>query len=192
MNREWWIPIVQWTLWGLVMALVMGWLARSRMRERLGSERQLLVHPTSILVTGIVGAVFSFGLAIVSNTIGKNETTTIWTTLVFVAFGLLGVALIADYIFTRYRVSEEGMEYGGMFGQRGVLQWSEVRSVRYAPFMRWFVLQSASGTKVRMSAMLVGLPEFARLALRHVPKAAIDEATLEVLRETEQGRLPSV
>ena len=58
--------------------------------------------------------------------------------------------------------------------------------------MKWFLLETASGSKVRVSAMLTGLPEFARLVLRHVPKEAIEPGTRAILAETEQGRPPSV
>jgi len=192
MDREWWVPIVQWTLWGLVMVVVMGWVARSRLRERPESERHTLRHPVSTLVIGVVVAAFFFGIAVISNTIGKNPTATVWTTLLFVAFGLASAPMIADYFFARHRVSERGIEYGRMFGQRGSLRWSEVRRVRFAPVMKWFVLETASGAKVRVSAMLIGLPEFAHFVLLHVPMEAIELETQVVLSETEQGRPPSV
>ncbi len=192
MDREWWVPIVQWTLWGIAMAAVMGWVARSRLRDRPASERCTLRHPLSTLVIGVVGAAFFFGIAVISNTVGKNPTATVWTTLLFAAFGLASLPIIADYFFARHRVSEQGMEYGRMFGQRGSLRWSDVRSVRFAPAMKWFVLETASGAKVRVSAMLLGLPEFAHFVLRHAPKEAIEPDTRAVLVETERGKPPSV
>ncbi len=192
MSREWWVSIVQWTLWGLAMAVVMGWVAKLRLRKRPDSERYTLAHPVSTLVIGVVGAVFFFGIAIISNTVGKNPTATVWTTSAFVAIGLVSVSIISDYFFARHRVSEKGIEYGRMFGQRGSLRWSEVQRVRFAPVAKWFVLEAASGTKVRVSAMLFGLPEFARLVLLHVPKEAIESDTRVVLQETEQGRPPNV
>ena len=58
--------------------------------------------------------------------------------------------------------------------------------------MKWFTLDRASGGRVRVSAMLTGLPEFARLVLVHAPPAAIDEATRGVLEETAAGRPPAI
>ncbi|MCA3040833.1 MAG: PH domain-containing protein, partial [Rhodocyclaceae bacterium] len=169
MNRDWWMPLVQWTVWGIAMAVVMGWVAKSRLRQRPDSERRTLRHPISTLVIGVVGAAFFFGIAIASNTIGKNPTATVWTTALFIAFGLASVPMIADYFFARHRVSDAGIEYGRMMGQRGNLQWSEVKSVRFAPVAKWFVLEGSSGVKVRVSALLLGLPDFAHLVLLHVP-----------------------
>lgn len=192
MNREWWVPVVQWGIWGIAMTVVMGWMARSRMRQRPESERNTLRHPPSTLVIGILGAAFFFGIAIISNTIGKNATSTIWTTLIFVGFGCAAIPMIADYFFARHRVSEQGIEYGRMFGPRGSFRWAEVRRIRFSNAMKWFVIEVASGTKVRVSAMLIGLPEFAYFVLQLVPRHAIEPDTLEILQETAQGRPPSV
>jgi uncharacterized membrane protein YuzA (DUF378 family) len=174
------------------MTVVMGWVAKSRLRERPDSERYMLRHPISTLVIGIVGTVFFFGIAIISNTIGKNPTSTVWTTLIFIAFGLASVPMIADYFFARHSVSDSGIEYGRLMGQRGSLRWSDVQRVRFAPVMKWFVLEGSSGSKARISAMLIGLPEFARFVLLHVPIEAIEPDTLAVLRATEKGQPPNV
>jgi hypothetical protein len=40
----------------------------------------------STLLIGIVGLAFFGDIAVISNTAGKNNTTTIWTTLGFLAF----------------------------------------------------------------------------------------------------------
>ena len=192
MDRPWWASLLQWTIWWIVMAAVMGWVAKSRMRKRPDSDRYTLRHPSSTLVLGVVTAIFFFGIAIVSNTVGKNSTTTIWTTLLFVGFGFLSVPILADYFFVRHRLSEQGIEYTSMFGRRGSLRWSEIRTVSFSPAMKWFVLWGASGTKARISAMLIGLPEFAQLVLRYVPKTAMDAETQAILGETAQGRPPSI
>src|SRR5262245_31938889 len=118
----------------------MGWLARSRFRKRPDSEAGTLAHPVSTLVMGLVCVAFFGGIALISNTVGKNQTTTIWTTLTFLAFAFMSVSMIADYCFARHRVSEVGLEYGRMFGQRGAFGWSDVKRVRYAPVMKWFAI----------------------------------------------------
>jgi hypothetical protein len=40
--------------------------------------------------------------------------------------------------------------------------------------------------------MLIGLPEFAHLLLRHAPAESIDEETEEILRATAAGNPPAV
>ena len=192
MHHEWWIPIVQWSVWGVIMAVVMGWVARSRFAKRPDSDVQSLRHPRSTLAIGVVGALFFFGIAVVSNTVGKNDTATIWTTLGFIFFGSASLPMIADYFFARHKVSDAGIEYGRMFGQRGTLLWSDVQRVRFASVMKWFVLEPRAGAPVRISAMLMGLPEFARLLLLHVPAQLIDDEARALLEATREGRPPSV
>jgi Bacterial PH domain len=192
MRHEWWIPIVQWSVWGLIMAVVMGWVARSRLGKRPVSEVQTLRHPRSTLLIGVVGALFFLGIAVVSNTVSRNHTATIWTTLLFIFFGLASLTMVADYFFARHKVSDAGIDYGRMFGQRGNLLWSDVRRVRFASAMKWFVLEPRAGGSVRVSAMLMGLPEFARLLLLHVPAQLIDDKVRAVLDATRGGHPPSV
>lgn len=79
-----------------------------------------------------------------------------------------------------------------MSGRRGHLRWLEVSKLRFAPVMKWFVLEAQDGRKVRVSAMLLGLPEFAQAVLAHVPVEAIEPGTLQILQETSRGQPPSV
>lgn len=176
----------------LIMEAVMQWLARSRLRARPESERNTLVQPVATLVIGVVTVAFFFGLALASSTFANNPTATVWTTSIFVGFGLASLGMIAVYYFARHSVSEQGMAYGRMLGQRGEFLWQDVREARYIPFMKWFLLTLHDGTRVRVSAMLIGLPEFAQFVLDHVPSEAIDPATLPILQDAAEGKLPSV
>jgi len=192
MARPWWIGALQITLWTSLMSLVMGWMARSRSRTRAGDDGGRLVQPVSTLVMGIVCFAFFAGITIISNTIGKNRTTSIWTTLVFSAFALASVPMILEFVFGRHRVSEQGMEHRGMFGGRREFLWSDVERVSYSTTMKWFSIRLHSGPTVRVSAMVTGLPEFARLVLAHVRGTTFDDSTRDVLRDTQQGRLPVI
>jgi hypothetical protein len=57
--------------------------------------------------------------------------------------------------------------------------------------MKWFRLETQTGTIGRVSVMVMGLPEFARLLLQRTSMTAIDPATAKILRETAQGNPPS-
>jgi len=191
MNNAWWAPIVQWTLWGIATALVMGWVAKGRNKARPASEVRRLVHPASTLIIGVIAFTFFAGIAVVSN-VFANSTTTWWTTATFTGFALFSLVLIADYFFARHVVSEAGLSYGRFLGSRGYLRWTEVSQVKYAQGMKWFRLQTHSGSVVRVSAMLVGLPEFAKVLLAHTSPGAIDRETLAILEATASGNPPRV
>jgi hypothetical protein len=100
--------------------------------------------------------------------------------------------MISDYFIARHKVSDEGMTYRKIIGTAKHLYWSELRAVRYAPTLKWFRLETQSGDVARISVMLMGLPEFARLLLTHAPKEAIDEEALRVLQATANDQMPSV
>ena len=191
MSKDWWISAVQWTVWGIVMTIVMGWLARSRLRLRPRASANHLYHSTSTLIIGLVCFVFFAGIAIISN-VYSNKTTTWWTTAIFVGFAVMSVPVMAGYFLARHELSDEGLSYGKLSGKRGYLRWSELHRVQYAPVMKWFRLETKSGDVARISAMLVGLPEFAQLLLRHAPPAAIEHNTLQILKATAYGNPPPV
>jgi hypothetical protein len=187
----WWSGL-QGAVVAVVTGLLMGWLAKARLRKRPVTDAGKLVHPTSTLILGLVPMVFFLGIAVISNTIGKNSSSTIWTTLAFIAFAALGVPLVCDYFFARHQVLEDGLAFGSLLGRRGRFRWSEVTRVRYGAVAKWFVVELHSGVKVRISAMLLGLPEFAVAVLAHVPRSAIDDASYGVLRDTAEGNPPSI
>ena len=191
MDKPAWATALQWGIWFILMAIVMGWVARSRHRARPAGKARQLEHPTSTLIIGLVAFAFFAGIAVLSN-VYANKTTTWWTTAIFVGFALLALAMVADYFVARHEVSEEGLSYGRLSGRRKHLKWSELARVRYAPVMKWFRLETHSGEVARISAMLIGLPEFARLLLGHAPPGVIDRDTLPILESTAAGKPPSV
>ena len=79
-----------------------------------------------------------------------------------------------------------------MLGTTGFLRWSELKKVRYGSSMKWFRLETASGEVLRVSAMLMGLPEFAQALLKSTPTDAMDTDTLEILEATAEGNPPSL
>lgn len=182
MNRPWWAYVLQWTVWGIVMSLVMGWLARNRLKSRPQADAKKLVHPASTLGIGIAGFVFFAGIAVLSN-VYRNSTTTWWTTAGFLGFALMAVITIAEYFLARHEVSESGINYGTLLGRRGEMRWSELEQVRYSPLLNWFRLKSRTGQVAHISEMLIGLPEFARLVLQHVPPNSIEPSTKFLLED---------
>ncbi len=192
MSESFWAPAVQWGAWFVVMSLVMGWLGWSRTRARPNSEMGRLAQPISILILGVICSGFCFALLIVSN-LFPNDTVTWWTNAVFAGFGLLSLTMPLAFFIDKHEVNEAGLNYTPTFGL-GLrrMDWTQVESIRYAHMLKWFVVKSRRGEVARLSAMLMGLPEFARLALIHAPSDALDEPTKDILRATAAGNPPSV
>jgi len=181
---------VQRAIWGVLVAVILGWLAVSRTRT-LDADERALRHPVGILIVGIVGFAFFAALTILSN-LYANSTSTPLTTLVFVGFALLSLLLVAEYRFVRHDLTAEGIQYGRLNGSRGLLRWNQVAHVSYSPFMKWFRLETSAGEVVRISALLTGLPAFARAVLDHVPRQVIRGEACERLQSTAAGELPRV
>ena len=190
-DRPWWATVLQWTIWALVMAAVMGWLGRARMKARPTTEAGTLRQPVSMLVLGIVG-VGMFGAAAVATVVTSTEPGKWSIAFGFVCLAMLGAPLLLDYFIARHEVSEEGLRYRKWTGARKFMRWSEVRSVRQSATMKWFRLEDSNGNVARLSFMLMGLPEFARLLLRHAPDDVLEPAVKTVLRATAEGNPPSV
>jgi hypothetical protein len=58
---------LQWILWALIMSLIMGWVARSRMRPRPAGCDQQMRHPVSTLIIGLAGFLLFATIAVISN-----------------------------------------------------------------------------------------------------------------------------
>jgi hypothetical protein len=182
---------MQWTLWGLIMSIIMGWVARSRTRPRPVGDARRLHHPPSTLIIGLACFLLFAGIAVISN-VFANATTTWLTTTVFVGFALLVLSVIGDYFAARHEISAEGLRYGRLISSGGHIRWAELKSLRFSTAMKWFRLESQSGTVVRVSVMLMGLPAFAQLLLAHAPREAIEKDALPILQSTAEGNPPSV
>ena len=189
MMQDFLFSLIQWLLGGMALAMITRWISNSLRRPRPATHRDMLYYPKSILIVGISTLVFFTAVAIISNTIGKNETTSIWTTLVFVGFALLSLPLIAGYFFNRHRLTHTGMESFDTFGRRTIFPWTEVRHVRYSG-MGYFILDLNTRKTIRISSMLMGLPEFALALLTHVPASAIESEAHALLRAMTRDQPP--
>ena len=189
--RPWWAFALQWGLWALAMAAVMGWLARARTRPRAPQGNHTLVHPRATLVIGLVCTGFFTVLAVWSALYPGNTGSPL-ISLFFLGFAALGVPLLLDYRNARHVLTPDGLHYGRLMGGGGRMRWADVRTLRYSQTAKWFRLDLADGRVVRISAMLQGLPEFAAAVLSLVPPGAIDGDARIVLEATARGELPPV
>jgi hypothetical protein len=187
MQQPWW----QFVLRSIVVLLVVHFVVKRLLRPQsslsFAEGTALMRHRRSILYLGLFASIFFYGLVVLSNTWMKNSTTTIWTTLAFAGFGSLGIPLLADYWFAWHRIDERGIDYGSMFARRRYMAWSEVKWISFHPNMGWYMLESESGAKARISILLSGLKEFASQVLDHVPREKIDREACIELMSTASG-----
>jgi hypothetical protein len=187
LSHESWIRILTGVpMWFVVMTILMGWVARSRMKDK---HPNTLRMPSSYLIIAIVGFLLFGGTAVLSN-VYSNGTETWRTTTGFIAFALMAFVLVMECLVRRHQLTESGLRYGRWFGSSRDLRWSELRSVRYAPFKQCFRLEATSGEVAWIAACLMGLPEFARLVLSHAPSESIEDETKEILQATADGNPP--
>lgn len=184
-----WSKLIQWTTWAVAMGFAMRWLVRSQNKPLGKDQAGTLRQPTATLVTGVAGLLFFAALAVLSN-VYANETTSLWTTAIFVGFAALSLLVLVEYYRAWHRLTKDGLEYGRLWRARGTLRWSQLKRVRYAAGMQWFCLETESGDTVRVSGMLRGLPEFAQTLLRFAPQGTIEPETWRVLQFVAKGNSP--
>lgn len=178
-------------LWIVLMALVMGWLVRSRRKAPSGQAPGVLRYPRSILIVGWVCLLFFTAAAVLSTTFPTKGNPLI-APLIFLGFSLLGIPVIGEYHRVWIKLEPGGMTYGRWFGAPRTLQWSQVARVRYAEALMEFRIKTNDGAAVGVPILFTGLPEFAETVLREVQESCMDEKTRKALGRTAQGHPPAI
>jgi hypothetical protein len=95
-----------------------------------------------------------------------------------------GAWCLAAEFRERIRVDRGGIDWTGVLGRRRV-PWNDIARVAYNPGHHWFFLTLADGTHLWIWDDLVGIAEFAELALAWLPPASLfaDPWAREVLEE---------
>ena len=190
-QRPFWASIIQWTLWALIMAGLAGWLARGR-RKRVVSEGQtVMVYPLVALGLAIFCVVFSLALVVFSS-MAPRDNAPWWAIAIFAVMLAGSLHMLVDCVVGRYALTEEGLRYVGVFTGVRLFKWTDLKSLKYAPAMHWFKLVDSEGQVARISVMMTGLPEFARLLMERARHVDIDAATVPILTQTAKGDPPSV
>ncbi len=186
------IGLIIWGVW--LYTTVENWEERWRRAATRGAPapENVLRYPIAYLLIGLLAGGFFLALLVISNTIGKNETTTWWTSALFGGMALLGLVIVVAYFRERHFVDEEGVSYRPPLGlgARRFLAWNEVRAVEYSPLAQWFVLKSFDGAKARIPFYVTNADRFAHLLLTHVPQEVISARAmrmLEMLRGEEDN-----
>jgi Domain of unknown function (DUF4034) len=187
-NREWWVALLP-AIGVLLTSLMTAWVGASRKRQSPGERAGWLQHPPSTLSLGLLVLVFFLAIAVLAR-VYDNGTGGPMISALFAGFGVLALLLLLEYYRVRHQLTADGLNFGRLLGPRGALRWRDVTRITYSRGMRWFRIETGAGEVARISAMLTGLPEFARAVLEQVPGYAIDDGAREVLQACAQGELP--
>lgn len=103
---------------------------------------------------------------------------------------LTGLALaVAAYQFAyafraRLVVHETGIERIGV-ARRRLVGWGTIAKIAFNPAHHWFFVTLSDGSHLWLPADVEGMPEFARIAVRRIPRAVLqaDPVVREVLDE---------
>lgn len=94
----WWQDLVWGVAWLATMTLVMGWLAKSRLRPVTCTEDGVLLrYPRSYLGIGLVCTFLFLGFAVFSLYAFSSDSEKLKYALFFVAFSMLGWPIVAGY-----------------------------------------------------------------------------------------------
>lgn len=189
MEHPLWIKIITIAVSGIAMTLVMGWISKSRLKERPESEQYLLVPPLLFLFIGLVGFLLFAGVPIGLHFFTDENIKPIQTGI-FIGFSLMCLLLVFEYFLARHELFEDGIGYGGLTGKRGFIQWDDVHMVSYSASMKWFKVESVSGDVARISTYAIGIHNFASTLLAYAPHSVIASKAEEVLKATAAGNLP--
>ena len=196
-ERAWWVWALQFAIWCVVFVAAMRWLAQSRERRREAADRTMYL-PASVLVIGVAALGLFTALTVLSNldpgidNQGRHLTEqNPAVTLTFAGFSLLGAIVVYDYFVEHHSFDEAALSFNTLT-RRGVVAWDDIASIGYSDAAKWFRLVAADGRVIRISVMLTGVQEFARMVLQRVPTARIEPQARTLLENSARGELPSV
>ena len=170
------------------MSAVMGWLARSRVSKKRHPSN-VLSHPTGVLIIGVTCSLLFLTFAMLSFNAATGGPV---VALGFLAFGLLGVYFVLEYYVVRFELLPAGLRFRTLFRGSGLIEWSMVRRVSWSDVPKWFVIVLPNGAKIRVSALLRGLPAFADAILTNVPSEYFQVEARTLLLAAAAGELPRI
>jgi len=188
MPYSWYGLLFQIVFWFVSMALFRRWIHRVRLRSQPPAAAGTLSQPPEVFVIGVVVAIMFIVITAIFF-YRPNAATMDWPALFLLAPALLGLWLVADYVFARHTMDDNGMGYGRIFGRNGHFAWRDVEHVRFSQWSGGYSLMLTSGETVRIGGTIMGQPAFASHVLQHVPMPRIDADVRNMLTAAAQGKL---
>jgi len=186
MIEKWWTHVIT----VAALALVMGWVARRRKAAKVEGRARVLTNPAAVWIIGVLSTTLFVGVAMLSIFMGTGRD---WlATCIFLGFALLGVPLIIDGFRVRHELKDGGIAYRGLVLAYDRVLWNELESAAWSNSMKWLVLTTWDGRKLRFSGLLNGLDSLALALAEHAPRLRMNDRTAKVLADARQGILPNI
>jgi hypothetical protein len=139
------------------------------------------------------GGLFFLTIAIFSQILpgidshGRPAERSLLILLGFLGFAMLGVFLYVVWAFDRVTIAPDRLVYRTVLG-RGQVPWGDIAHVGYSRPNAWFLVRTMGGRTARISDMMTGVPEFARMMIRQVPVERVDPDAYAILELAAQVR----
>jgi len=180
--------IIQWSLFSIIMTIIFYLIAKSRKKDLVNNSSNTLSLPLYVLIIGLVDFIFFMAIAVLSN-VFSNGTESIGTTVIFLAFSLLGLLLIYFYYIEKYSFTNKEIFYKKFTGKKVIIDISTIKSVKYQASMQWIVIKFNSSNKSYFATMLKGIRPFSDMILTNVEIGKIDSKTQEILKRIKNGEV---
>lgn len=173
----------------LVAISVIKLIGMGRLRKRPEHVAHIVVHPLSTALMGIAWSAFCWTLTAIAL---SPSSEPYWALIGGFGLGMPGVLLILCFFISKHEIHTKGLTSCRIFGLRRTVLWSDVVRIWYSTMRMAFVLDIRDGSRVHISALMMGLPKFAEMALANVSPSAFDETMRATLEATAAGDLPDL
>lgn len=173
----------------LVATSVIKLIGMGRLRKRPKHVAHIVVHPLSTALIGIVWSALCWTFTAMAL---SSPSEPYWALFGGFGLGMPGVFLVLCFFISKHEIHTQGLTSRRIFGRRREVLWSDVVRIWYSTMRMSFVLDIRDGSRVRISALMIGLPKFAEMALANVSPSAFDETMRATLKATAAGDLPDL
>ncbi|MEM0908344.1 MAG: hypothetical protein AAGJ94_13325 [Pseudomonadota bacterium] len=194
LSQDWVQPAIGPLSAGIGICLLKAWLAHARNKPRPADKSGHMYYPTEPKIfygaIGIVCFALALAVEILPEFYGMQPVNG-WITVLICFFSAVGLLSTVQLFVANYKMSDRGIQYRNWLWEWKFIPWSEVVSLEACGFESGFLVYSKPYQKIFLSYNLVGIPEFAELALLHVDMKAADPPTQQCLRDAVEGNQPA-
>jgi len=182
------ISVIQWIVFVIIMTTFYALVAASRKKDLATNSSNNLSLPLYVLVSGIV-CFLLFMVLLVGSLVFPNGTESIFTTVGFSFFSLLGLLLIYTYFVQKMTFTNTEIHYTRFNGKKVRISFSSITRVSYQTSMQWIVIEYNNSEKSYFSTILKGIRPFSKMLLQNINNDKIDSITHMILTRLNDGEV---